>query len=78
MSIGLVVVEMWYFLFGGSVGVKVGVRACQTLAHMAAPGSRFAIAGGRRYCDQYCSVGWSGVKFMVCSSQLASDSKTIT
>ena len=58
MSIGLVVVEMWYFLFGGSVGVKVGVRASQTLAHMAALGARFATAGlpseqrdDRKYCD---------------------------
>ena len=49
---------MWYFLFGGSVGVKVGVRASQTLAHMAALGARFATAGlpseqrdDRKYCD---------------------------
>jgi hypothetical protein len=45
VSIGLVVVEIPHFLFGGLVGVKVGVRASQTLAHMAAPDSRFATAG---------------------------------
>lgn len=38
-------VEIPQFLFGGSVGVKVGVCASQTLAHMAALGSRFATAG---------------------------------
>jgi hypothetical protein len=38
------VVEMLHFLFGGLVGVKVGVRASQTPAHMAVPGSRSATA----------------------------------